>query len=106
MFTQQIDASTLGGPITIGKSAYDLTKRGVGTLLYFLCMISVNLAILNILPIPVLDGGHLVFLIAEGIKGSPVSTRIQIGAQQVGLLLLLLLMVFVTWNDILRLIRG
>jgi regulator of sigma E protease len=71
-----------------------------------MALLSVNLAVLNILPIPVLDGGHLVFLIIEKIKGGPLSARARIMAQQVGLVLLLSLIVFVTYNDILRAFRG
>ncbi len=106
MFTKKIDKATLGGPISIGHHAYAITEQGLGRLLYFLCVISVNLAVLNILPIPVLDGGHLTFLIAERIKGSPVSLNVQMRAQQVGLVLVLGLIVFVTYNDVLRLVTS
>ncbi|MHC4829733.1 MAG: site-2 protease family protein, partial [Planctomycetota bacterium] len=106
MFTSKISPKTLGGPIAISTQAFAITQRGTGTLIYFLCIISINLAVLNILPIPMLDGGHLMFLLIEKLKGSPVSPMIQIRAQQVGLLLVLFLIVFVTKNDIMRLIRG
>ncbi|MBN1213033.1 MAG: site-2 protease family protein, partial [candidate division Zixibacteria bacterium] len=68
-----------------------------------MALLSINLAVLNVLPIPILDGGHLVFLICEKIKGSPLSIKTRAIAQQVGLLLLLLVIVMVTYNDILRL---
>jgi len=68
--------------------------------------LSVNLAILNILPIPILDGGHLMFLILEAIKRKPVSIKGRMIAQQVGMALLLLLMVVVTYNDIIRVFTG
>ena len=74
--------------------------------LLFLAMVSINLAILNILPIPVLDGGWLVFLIIEKIKGSPVSERTMAYFQWAGLIFVLGLMVYVTWNDVIRLIDG
>jgi regulator of sigma E protease len=106
MFAKRIDTSTLGGPIAIGSGAYDVAKRGVGTLFYFLAVISVNLAVLNLLPVPVLDGGHLLFLAIEKVKGSPVSPNVQAAAQWAGLLALLALMVFVTKNDIVRLLHG
>ena len=77
-------------------------QRGIGSLFLFMAMLSVNLAVLNILPIPVLDGGHLVFLAVEKLRGSPLSLTARAWAQQVGLILLLALIVVVTYNDILR----
>ena len=106
MFARRIDPSTLGGPIGIAETAYRVSEHGLGKLLYFLAIISVNLAVLNLFPIPILDGGHLVFLGIEKLKGSPVSPNIQAGAQWVGLALLLFLMIYVTKNDIVRLIGG
>jgi len=81
-----------------GKTA----KSGFGVLLEFMALLSVNLAVLNILPIPVLDGGHMVFLGIEKLKGSPVSIKARLIAQQVGLAFMLILIVFVTFNDITR----
>ena len=72
--------------------------------LYFLALLSINLAFVNVLPIPVLDGGHLLFLLIEKIKGSPVSVRVFQYSQVLGLVLVLALVVFVTYNDILRLL--
>jgi regulator of sigma E protease len=106
MVAGRIEPSTLGGPILIGKHAYDVASRGLGVLLYFLCLISVNLAVINILPIPLLDGGHLVFLLVEKLKGSPVPEGVQAALQWAGLVLLLALMIYVTRNDILRLANG
>ncbi|GIW72359.1 MAG: hypothetical protein KatS3mg102_1901 [Planctomycetota bacterium] len=106
MLAGRIEPSTLGGPILIGKHAYDVAARGIGVLLYFLCLISVNLAVLNILPVPLLDGGHLVFLLVEWLKGSPVSPRVQAALQWTGLVVLVALMLYVTRNDILRLASG
>ena len=71
-----------------------------------MALLSVNLAVLNVLPIPVLDGGHLVFLGIEKIKGSPLSLKVRMIAQQGGMLLLLGLILFVTYNDIARVIGG
>jgi regulator of sigma E protease len=90
----------LGGPLTILKTTALVSELGFGMTLYFLAILSVNLAILNVLPIPVLDGGHLFFLGVEAVRRRPVSDNIQIAAQYVGLLLLLALMVYVTINDI------
>lgn len=105
IFARRISKSTLGGPIAIGTSAYAVAARGPGSLLYFLAVISVNLAVLNLLPVPVLDGGHLLFLGIEKAKGSPVSPGVQMVAQYAGLVALLALMIFVTWNDIMRIAR-
>jgi regulator of sigma E protease len=101
-----VKAKHLGGIITIFRGSKDHTKVGFMRGLLFLAMVSINLAILNILPIPVLDGGWLVFLIIEKIKGSPVSERTMAYFQWAGLIFVLGLMVYVTWNDVIRLIDG
>jgi regulator of sigma E protease len=106
LFTSKVSPQHLAGPVGIFTISYAVTQYGVGTLLYFLAMISINLAILNIFPVPVLDGGHLLFLGIEKIKGSPVTIKTQVVAQTVGLVLLLTMAVFVTYNDIVRLIWG
>jgi len=102
MMTADVSAKNIGGPITIGVVSHTLAKSGWSKLFFFLCMLSINLAILNILPIPVLDGGHLFFLIVEKIKGSPVSERVLVYSQVVGMVLLISLMIFVTYNDVVR----
>jgi regulator of sigma E protease len=94
----------IGGPIFIFKEAAQSAERGVADLIGFMVFLSVSLAILNLLPIPILDGGHLVFFTIEAIKGSPVSLRFQERANQLGMALLLLLMVFAMGNDILKLL--
>jgi regulator of sigma E protease len=106
MLKAEVSPKHLGGIITISKVSYDVSGMGWQKLLFFLCMLSVNLALLNVLPIPVLDGGHLFFLLVEAVKGSPVSERTLGYSQIVGLVLILSLMVYVTYNDILRLIPG
>ena len=95
----------VGGPIQIGRLSYELAERGWAYFFFFLCIVSVNLAFINLLPIPVLDGGHLFFLVIEKIKGSPVSERVLGYSQMIGVVLILSLMVFVTYNDLLRWIR-
>ena len=100
-----IPASEMGGPILIAQIAGEQMKAGWINLLYFMGLLSVNLGILNLLPIPVLDGGHLVFLTIEGLRRKPVHERAQIIAQQVGIALLGALMVFVFYNDIVRLLK-
>ncbi|MCF8111086.1 MAG: RIP metalloprotease RseP [Desulfobacteraceae bacterium] len=97
-----LSLDTLGGPIMIAQMAGERVEHGAVSLLAFIAFVSVNLGILNLLPVPVLDGGHLVFFTIEAIKGRPVSLKSREIAQQIGLFLLMLLMVFVIYNDILR----
>lgn len=102
---QVVPASEIGGPILIAQIAGEQMKAGWLNLIYFMSLLSVNLGILNLLPIPVLDGGHLVFLTIEGVRRKPMSERAQIVAQQVGIGLLGTLMIFVFYNDIVRLFQ-
>ncbi|MBK7641815.1 MAG: RIP metalloprotease RseP [Planctomycetes bacterium] len=102
IMTGQVSGDNVGGIITIGHVSYTWAGQGLSKLFYFLCMLSVSLAFLNVLPIPVLDGGHLFFLLIEKIKGSPVSERVLSYSQMVGLVLLVSLVVYVTFNDIQR----
>jgi len=102
LISGDISTDTIGGPIMIAQMAGDSAKAGIGNLIFFIALISVNLAIINLLPIPVLDGGHLLFFSIEAIKGRPVSTKVREIAQQVGLFFLILLMILVFYNDISR----
>ena len=102
LISGDISTDTIGGPIMIAQMAGDSAKAGIGNLIFFIALISVNLAIINLLPIPVLDGGHLLFFSIEAIKGRPVSTKLREIAQQVGLFFLILLMILVFYNDISR----
>ncbi|MDH4156274.1 MAG: RIP metalloprotease RseP [candidate division Zixibacteria bacterium] len=104
--TGKVSPKMMGGPLFIARQSGREAKRGLVFLFRFMALLSVNLAILNILPIPVLDGGHLVFLGIEKIKGSPLSMKARAMAQQVGMILLLGLIVFVTYNDIIRAVKG
>lgn len=104
MFTGEVAAKNLGGIITIARVSYDFAQSGWARFLYFLALLSINLAFINVLPIPVLDGGHLLFVAIEAIKGSPVSPRVLGYGQILGLVFVLALLVFVTYNDILRLL--
>lgn len=99
-----ISTRNLGGPIFILQEAGRSAQRGYDVLLDFMILLSVSLAVLNLLPIPILDGGHLLFFIIEAIIGGPVSVRVRERAQQVGLALLLLLLVVALSNDIQRLL--
>ena len=102
MLTRDVSPKNMGGIITISAVSYSLTEAGWVKLFFFLCLVSINLAFLNVLPIPVLDGGHLLFLIVEKLKGSPVSNRVLSASQAVGVVLLLSLMIYVTYNDLVR----
>ena len=102
LITGAISADTLGGPIMIAQMAGDSAKAGIGSLISFIALISINLAIINLLPIPILDGGHLLFFSIEAIKGRPVSIKVREIAQQVGMFILILLMILVFYNDITR----
>lgn len=97
-----ISPKTLSGPIMIAQMAGDQAREGAINLIFFIALISINLGILNFLPIPVLDGGHLVFFFIEAVKGSPVSTRVRTIAQQAGIFVLISLMIYVFYNDIAR----
>lgn len=99
-----VPVSELGGPIMIAQLAGEQARAGIYNLAHFTGLLSVNLGILNLLPIPVLDGGHLVFLTAEAVMRKPLSERAQIIAQQIGVALLGTLMIFVFYNDIARII--
>ncbi len=100
----KISPKTIGGPILIGQMAGEVAQRGPVELLSFTALLSINLAILNLLPIPILDGGHLMFSLIEWFRGKPVSLRKREIAQQVGLVLLVGLMIFAFYNDISRLV--
>lgn len=106
MVQGKVSRKELGGPIMIAKMAGDQARVGLSSLISFIAVISINLAILNFLPIPVLDGGHLLFFFIEAVKGSPVRLEARMKAQQVGMLLLLFLMIFVFYNDLSRIFSG
>lgn len=106
IFQKIVPADTIGGPLMIFKIAGDQAQAGILPLLMFMGVLSVNLGILNFLPIPILDGGHIVFLAVEKIIGRPVSLRGREVAQQVGMFLLISLMVFAFYNDISRFIAD
>jgi regulator of sigma E protease len=99
-----ISPSNVGGPLQIGMVAGQAAQQGFLTYASFVAVISINLAILNLLPVPMLDGGHLLFFGIEAVLGRPLSVRKREIAQQIGLALLLLLMVFALFNDISRLV--
>jgi len=100
----EISVRNLGGPISIFSESSKAASAGVITYFLFMALVSVNLGVLNLLPIPVLDGGHLLFMGIEAIKGGPVSDTVIAISQRIGIALLLALMVLVMYNDIFRLI--
>jgi regulator of sigma E protease len=96
----------LGGPIMIAQMAGQEAHRGIANLAMFTVMLSLELGIINLLPVPLLDGGHLLFFVFEGIKGKPLELRYREAMLQVGLFLLVALMAFVIFNDISRIVQG
>lgn len=101
---RDVSMKNLSGPVGIFAVGTAASKKGFGWYLFILAVISINLGIFNLLPFPILDGGHLAFLAVEKIKGSPVSERVQIWAFNIAFILLISLALFVTYNDILRLL--
>ncbi len=101
-----IPLSTLGGPIMIAQIAGEQAQQGMLNLFYFMALLSINLGLLNLLPIPVLDGGHLFMYLIEIVIGKPLSMRQKEIAQQVGLFILGALMIVVFYNDIMRLVTS
>jgi len=97
-----VSAKNLGGPIMIAQMVDQHAKEGPSNLIIFVALISINLAILNFLPIPVLDGGHLLFFFIEAIIRRPVNTKVRMIAQQAGAVILIMLMIIVFYNDITR----
>lgn len=104
LFQNRVSPKSIGGPIMIGQLASETFKIGISPFMKIMAIISINLFVLNLLPVPVLDGGHLVFFTVEALRGAPLSIQKMEMAQQVGLVLLLGLMVLALFNDITRLI--
>ncbi len=106
MATAAISPSNLGGPIAIAQIAGKTASLGFAAFVSFLALISVNLGVLNLLPVPVLDGGHLLYLGIEKIKGAPLSPKVMERTQIIGMALIAALMVFAFYNDIMRWLKG
>src|SRR5260370_6881265 len=98
--SRRISPKAIGGPIRIFGTAYLSSKQGIPDLILFLGILSVSLAVLNFLPIPVLDGGHFMFLCWEGIRGKPPSEKVVVTATSLALALLLSLMISALYIDI------
>ncbi len=105
LITGDISSKNIGGPLMIGSVSGEHAEQGFSSVIWLIAILSINLGILNLLPIPILDGGHLFFFACEAILGRPLEERARGIAQQVGLVLLLFLMAYATWNDINRLLQ-
>ena len=97
-----LSAKNLSGPITIAKMAGDTARAGIDNFIRFIAILSIMLGVMNLLPIPVLDGGHLIYCLVEWVKGSPVSDQVQIIGYKIGFFLMVGLMIFATFNDLTR----
>jgi regulator of sigma E protease len=106
MVKGDISPKTLGGPLLIAQVAGQQAREGVVTFFLFVALLSINLGVLNLLPIPVLDGGHLFFFLIEAVLGRPVGEKQRERAQQVGVVLLILVMAYAFYNDIARFFEG
>ena len=106
MLTGRVAGRNIGGPIAIGQMAQASAEAGLGVFFGFLGVISINLAVLNLLPIPILDGGQFLFLLAEGILRRPLSLKLRERLTLVGLVLVMALMVFAFWNDLSRIFAN
>jgi regulator of sigma E protease len=106
MITGEVSVKNLSGPITIATYAGQTASLGIGAFLYFLAVVSISLGVLNLLPVPMLDGGHLMYFLIEMVKGSPLSEMVQAKMQQVGIAFLLVLMSVALYNDIMRLVGN
>jgi regulator of sigma E protease len=102
MVTGDVSIKNISGPISIAQFAGESAQRGASYFLGFLAIVSISLGVLNLLPVPVLDGGQIVYQAIEGLKGSPLSERAQMIGQQFGIFALLLLMTFAFYNDLAR----
>lgn len=103
LFTGGIRVSQLSGPVGIYSVVGEQSKAGLASILYLVAFLSINVGFINLIPLPAFDGGHILFIIIEKIKGSPVNPDLENKIHTIGLFLLMLLMVFITFNDILRL---
>jgi regulator of sigma E protease len=105
LLAREMHLKTLGGPILIAQVAGRQAEMGLTYLVQFMAILSVNLALLNLLPVPILDGGHLLFFLLEAVRGKPVPVKQREMAQAFGLMLILALMLLVFYQDILRLVN-
>ena len=102
LFTGVLSLNSLSGPVGIFTVVGETAKTGLVNIIYLLAFISINVGFMNLLPIPAFDGGRLLFLIIEKIKGSPVNSKVENVIHSIGFILLMTLMVVITYNDIIR----
>lgn len=104
LFTGGVELNQLSGPVGIFSIVDQMSEQGVSALLYLTALLSINVGVINLLPFPAFDGGRILFLLIEKIKGSPVNPKVENIIHTIGFGLLILLMIYVTFNDILKLI--
>ena len=102
LITGRMSSKLIGGPVLIAQMVGESAKTGFASLMSFTAFISINLGILNLLPFPVLDGGHILILLIEAVIRRKVSTRIRMAVQQAGSIILILFMIYITFNDLMR----
>ena len=103
LFTGGVKVTQLSGPVGIYSIVGEQSKSGIASILYLMAFLSINVGFINLIPFPAFDGGHILFIIIEKIKGSPVSPKVENMIHTVGLFLLMALMVYITFNDIMKL---
>lgn len=103
LFSGKLAVKELSGPVGIYNVVGQMKEQGLSSLLYLVALLSINVGIINILPFPAFDGGRIIFLFIEKIKGSPVSPKIENTIHSIGFILLMILMIYVTFNDIIKL---
>jgi regulator of sigma E protease len=104
LVTGRMNADQLGGPVRVAQASGQMASLGFAAVIQLAALLSVSIGLLNLMPVPVLDGGHLVFYAIEAIRGRPLGTGAQEVAFRIGLAMIFSLMVFATWNDISSLI--
>ena len=105
LFTGQANVNNLSGPLSIAEFSGKSLSMGLVYFVYLMAILSISLGVLNLLPIPLLDGGHLVYYTFEMISGKPVSLKIQLIAQQIGIIILFGIMILAFYNDFLRIFK-
>ena len=103
LFTGKLGMNDLSGPVGIYEVVDEQSKYGLDSLLYLLAYLSVNVGIINLIPFPAFDGGHILFLLIEKVRGKPVSSNVEATITGIGFICLILLMIFVTFNDVINL---
>jgi regulator of sigma E protease len=106
LITREVSVRQLGGPIAITRASVTAAQSGLESLFFLIALLSVNVAVLNLLPIPILDGGQILINVAESVKGSPFSTRTREYILRFGLVAILLIFVVSTFNDVLMGVRD